>query len=200
MSHSIGFGSLILAFVLLVSGCIPTSFSGSKVPTEITHRLDATALAEANTDDCSQEWVTGDAVADIETAKNILELAGVRIVEGNPSWAGTALKRKLLVRPGVLDQDPRVVATLLAHELVHYCDRERLGDAVFEQRYALSDWRWAFEVRAYRQSVRSLKAYGGELGTWITQRVESMPTAYWLHDIDPEEFARETRSALESAR
>lgn len=90
---------------------------------------------------------------------------GIRLVEKNraalwPSYATNLSSRRLWVDVGFWDQDPRWQARTLAHELVHFRQREQHGDALFNMRYIFrARWRWRYEVQAYRETLRVAWAF-----------------------------------------
>ena len=195
----------VLALALACfTGCgTPLSFSGASVPTPHTFNLTADDLAEAEDESCAQTWFTGDAEADIERVDEILTMEGLKIVHWNPTGsAGTSGRQSIYVDKSYKDKSAADQALLMSHELVHACDRKRLGDATFEQRYFHSAGRWVFEVRAYAQTVRSLVAQGASakrVAAYIDDRIVSLRQGYWLHDIDPSQYEQETRRLLELA-
>ncbi len=177
----------LLPFVLLL-GC---RISGSPVPTEDTHRLprDVLAQAERYAKDCAQAWVIEDVEHNVETALMLLRDRGIELREGNPTGMNTALRDVLWLRPGFYADPPGARAVTLSHELVHYCQRDDLGGA-FERMYLQSDYRWAIEVSAYTQTIRTRKAQGGTADT--DRMLRDLRDRYWLWDIDPTQLERES--------
>lgn len=187
------------ATTLLISGCAPLAFSGANKPTEHTFELTPEDLEEAARLDCEQAWFTGDPAEDIATAFDRLSLASVDVVYRNPIAGGTAGQSRLYLARNFPERPPQAQARLLRHELTHYCDRKRLGDATFERRYAHSAGRWVLEVRADVQQVRGFRDQGAsakDLRAWIDKEISTMRDVYWLWDIDPEQYEAETRRIL----
>ncbi len=193
--------ALILAVAMLLSGCSSIHF-GAKSPTDKTYLLSADTITVAANDDCRQDWVSGNPTVDLLTAKRILQEKKIDVVEGNPKAAATSLADDpsvklglLVVREGFWEESEAYQTEYLSHELVHYCDLERLG-ADYEITWATSNGRWAMETRAYAQSFRTKAAQGVskmDLREAIDQRLESMRNFYWLWDIDPEQYMTETK-------
>lgn len=188
-----------VALVLPSPGCFPTKISGAQAPTEHTFRLTArdVDIAVSWGQRCAQDWVTGDSTKDVETALGLLERRGVRVKVGNPVAGGTALRRTLLVSKDFETSSAASKARLLSHELVHYCERDLLGHKAFEELYAHSAGRWRIETPAHLQQFATLALQGATqpaLAEAIEARLPTMRDSYWLHDIDPEQYAAETRA------
>lgn len=187
---------------LLVASCLPTKISGSPNPTDDTAPLSAEDIAAGKDTSCYQDWLTGDAGRDIAMAYALLDERGVRIVRGNPAAGATALRTRLIVADDFDERDPRLLAALLSHELVHYCQRDAQGNDPFDQAYFASPGRWRTEVPAYSQYFRALALYclnADDLEAAIENRVTSMRQRYWLWDLDPEQYERETAAIWHAA-
>lgn len=200
--------ALLFLIAFLLSGCSSLHF-GAKAPTDKTYRISEADIALAASDDCKQDWVSGNPAVDVLSAKRILREKGIETVEGNPIAAATSLaddpKIKLgllVVKPGFWETPEDYQAEYLSHELVHYCDLERLG-ADYEISFATSNGRWALETRAYAQSFRTKAAQGMrkmDLREAIDSRLEAMRNYYWLWDLDPDQYLAETKDIwLEAA-
>lgn len=193
----------LLATLLLTACGGPLAFSGALAPTEDTFRLTPQDLKEASDASCEQAWFTGNDDRDLAQAEVLLDQYNVQIVWGNIIAAGTAGKTRLYIEEAYKKDNPkRDFTLLLSHELVHYCDRERLGDAQFEARYLHSAGRWVLEVRAYSQTIRSMIKQGAKtrhIEAYVKKRVAGLLDMYALHDIDPEQYERETTRLLRKA-
>lgn len=194
--------ALIFSLSVGLAGCkVPAMLSGAKEPTPYTFKLTADDIAKAGAMDCAQAWVTGDPAADLAAAKQKLDTLGVRVRKGeNPVAGGTALRHTLWVDREVDGWEPAAQARLYSHELVHYCDRRKDGDADFDARYFHSAGRWVYEVRAYAQTFRTMRAQGvaeSKIRKAIDDRIVRLRDKYWLHDIDAEQFEVETRRIFE---
>jgi len=186
--------SALFAFAFLAS-CTPLTFSGASEPTEHTFELTEADLAEAEDPACEPGWVSDDPEATVQAAFDRLALKSIRVVMRNPIAGGTAGQSALYLRNDFDERSPESQAALLVHELVHYCDRERLGDATFERRYGHSAGRWVLETRADVQQIQQFKRMGASdkfLRAWTEDQVADMRDTYMLWDIDPEQFERET--------
>lgn len=193
----------ILAWValLILTGCtIPLAVSGASAPTPYVFLLTQADIERANADDCAQTWITGDDAVDIEQAHKELSRYGVRVrYGGNPLADGTAGRHTLWLRDEVKKWDTDAKVRLLSHELVHYCDRDRVSDADFEAAYFHSAGRWVYETRAYAQTYRTMKQQGwrdNAIERDVERRLVSMRDKYLLHDIAADQYMRETRRAL----
>jgi|GEM_PF-4111943 len=184
----------LFLFAFLAS-CTPLAFSGASEPTEHTFELTAEDLAEAADPACEPGWVSDDPEATVQAAFDRLALKSIRVVYRNPIAGGTAGQSALYLRNDFDERSPESQAALLVHELVHYCDRERLGDARFERRYAHSAGRWVLETRADVQQIQQFKRMGASekfLRAWAEDQIADMRDTYLLWDIDPQQFERET--------
>lgn len=88
-------------------------------------------------------------------------------------------------------------AATLRHELVHVRQAEQMGAVLFGLRYSWAGWRWALEVQAYREDVRTMRAFGvsrGGVRIWCSQRARSISAIYRLGHLKAVE--RETEVAL----
>jgi len=183
---------------LVLTSC-GLQFSGASAPSEHTFKLTEADLEEAASVDCDQAWATGNADADIAAGLQILAERKVRVIKKNPFAGGSALAYRLYVTPEWDERPSNWKATLLRHELTHYCDRDRLGDTQFEIRYAHSAGRWVLETRAYAQSVREWSALGAseaQLRGYVDEKVGDLRDQYLLWDIDPAQYEAETTRIL----
>jgi hypothetical protein len=186
----------------LLCSCIPIAISGSNVPTEHTFQLTEKDIAAASSEECVQEWVTDDPVANHGMALALLEERGVKVTERSAIRFVTAFERRLRLGDGFWDKPTSIQAEILSHELVHYCQRDQLGDRAFELAYAHSAGRWRIEVPAFAQNVRTMREQGvshDELQMYIDSRIVSLRNFYLLWDIAPDQYEKETRPILESA-
>ena len=191
----------IFASVFL-SGCTVIRY-GSKVPTDNTYRLSYEDIGFASDTGCAQEWVSGNPTVDLLSAKKILKDKKIEVVEGNVLATGTALADSSNVKTGLLvvekgfwEESKHFQVEYLSHELVHYCDLEKLG-ADYEISFGFSNKRWALETRAYAQNFRTKKAQGVPMSKRreaIQERLVSMRDRYWLWDIDPDQYLDETET------
>jgi hypothetical protein len=191
--------SLLLLLLAGLLGCVPLGFSGASRPVEHTFHLTDADLAEAADLSCEQDWFTGDASVDVPAAFDRLTLASIRVVYRNPIAGGTAGQSTLYLRKNFHERSPEAQARLLLHELTHYCDRKRLGDAVFERRFQHSAGRYVLEMRAKVQQLRGFQRQGAteaQLRTWAEREASTFRDTYWLWDIDPEQYERETTRIL----
>jgi hypothetical protein len=181
---------------VLLAACGPVKVSGSSAPTEHTFRLTNADLESAADPSCYQDWVGHDPEANVAEALERLHAIGVEIVERKALNFVTAFRHELRVGKRFWENPADEQAMILTHELVHYCDRERLGDASFERAYLHSSGRWRIETPAYAQEWRTAIAQG-ETPEMISERIAvrllSMRNFYWLWDIDPEQYETETR-------
>jgi hypothetical protein len=195
-------GLLACAGSFILASCIPTQISGASAPTEHTFPLKAADVEAAADTSCYQAWVTGDPQADLDEGLRLLAERKVKIVEGNPIAMATALKHRLLVAPGFAKLDASKKSALLAHELVHYCQRDTMGSVAFEQSVGHSAGRWRIEVPAYAQSLISYTKQGAPaeaLDAYVEETLQRLRDNYWLHDIQPGEYERETRKIWTAA-
>lgn len=186
-----------LFVVLLFFNCLPSAFSGASAPTAHTFELTPHDVEVANnwTKQCEQSWVTGDAEKDLKIAKAELSRHNVKIRVGNPGASGTALRRTLLIAKEFQNASATDQVRLFSHELVHYCQREKIGHAAFEELYTHSAGRWRIEVPAYAQTFRTLLIYGtdaDQVNQAVEARLSSMRNTYWLYDIAPDNYGAET--------
>ena len=190
----------LLASTLAV-GCLPTQISGASAPTEHTFKLTDADLAYVEQDDCAQDWVTGNAEADLELAHAKLKDRGVKIRGRNFVAKATAFERVLWVAKDFDDLDDATQARLLSHEHYHYCQRDELGDIAFEESYFNSPGRWRIETPAYRQTFRTMIMQCEPISTVakkIDGQVKSMRDMYLLWDIEPEQYETVTRKIWRS--
>lgn len=171
---------------------------GAAAPTNRTYRLSEADVARSQADDCRQEWVSGNPTVDIISAKRILEDLNVEIREGNPGGVQAAFPGLLWVKTGFWKESENFQAAILSHELVHYCDLERLKDN-YELSWLTSNGRFVMETRAYAQLYRTYALQGmhkKKLRVLIDNRVESeesMRNKYRLWDIEPAQYESLTR-------
>lgn len=197
MRHANAF--IILLVILL--GCVPLQFSGSNEPTDQTHPLSDSAIAYAESEKCMHA-LSGDPAADMADTLAYFKDRGVVVHQlETKAWRyATALRGRVLVPVDWPERNTAQKARTLAHERVHYCERDDYRGNDFDRAYALSDNRFKFEAVAYRMSVRAAKLYGashGELCRYIEGRQAALRDVYWLHDLEPEQFNRETRRIWE---
>jgi len=184
--------------LLLLISCAHVSLSGSNVPTDHTFALTAEDISAANDASCRQEWVTDDPASNVKTAVALLDKRGIRLTERDAARFTTATRYTLRLGKGFWDKPVETQAVVLSHELVHYCQRDALGNDAFELSYLTSSGRWRVEVPAYSQSIITLRVQGmsaAEAGTYIEDRLEKMRDFYWLWDIDQIQYDTETRKA-----
>jgi hypothetical protein len=135
-------------------------------------------------------------------ALSLLEERGIKITEREAAKFTTAGRYTLRLGSGFWEKPTEVQAMILSHELVHYCQRDALGDREFELAYAHSAGRWRVEVPAYSQSIRTMSAQAaGEqaVENYVDDKLMSMRDFYWLWDIDQVQYFQETRRAWEAA-
>lgn len=193
---------LVALFPVLLCACVqPLSISGAAEPTPYTFELLESDITEAQDGACEQEWFTGEAEADLAEVDRILKAEGIGIVHRNPGGkAARSGRLAIYVDKEYRGKSPEAKALLMSHELVHQCDRVRLGDQRFEERYFHSAGRWVLEVRGYSQTVRSMVKQGRkDIERYIEKRVRELRDGYWLHDIDPKQYEAETRRILTEA-
>lgn len=184
---------------LLLSLVLPACASlhiGAAKPTDNTYRLTASEVARASSDDCKQDWVTGDTAVDMLTFRSILKAEKIEVVEGNPAAGATAFPGLLIVRKGLWNEDPDYVVALGSHELVHYCDLDHLKDN-YEVSWATSNGRAVMEIRAYAQTFRTYAKQGMSEETLrkaIEDKITKLRDKYRLWDIDPKQFEGLCRS------
>lgn len=120
----------------------------------------------------------------------------VPVVEGTPLFnaGATALRDKLVVKPGFWKKDPDNLAVILTHEVVHYCQRGLMGDNEFDTSAINSRGRVRMEIPAFRQSFITMLHIGygeEEVRREINVRVDKVRNEYWLHDIAPAQYEKE---------
>lgn len=180
--------------ILLLAACGPTTFSGSNVPTEHTFLLTDADIQTASSNECALAWIGSDPDANRKKALEILKERGIRVSEKSPTRFITALPKHLLLTPGFSEKPVDLQAALFSHELVHYCQREKLGPD-FDAGYRHSAGRWRIEVPGYAQQFRTYVAQGmapDAVSKEISSRLVSMRKTYMLWDIDPEQYETET--------
>jgi len=81
--------------------------------------------------------------------------------------------KRLWVTRGFFDKDDRIKAAILAHELVHYRQRDTFGPSKFEFRYIMSaQFRVAMEIPAYAEEIAAISAMGASddfIDKWIDE-------------------------------
>lgn len=194
--------ALLLSLIVL-AGCFPIKISGSNVPTDHTVQLtDADIVAaEGYIDSCKVDLVSNDAQEVVDQVLAELEDRGVEVAERKHLKFTTAFKGRLEVAKGFWDRPISWQAMILTHELVHYCQRDDLGNRAFLEAYENSPGRWVIEVPGEAQFIRTGIAVGYEdwsAEKYIDDRLESMRDFYWLHDLEPVQYNRETRRLWES--
>lgn len=188
-------------FPLLLTACVPLSFSGSSHPTDHVFRLTPEDIAAANDGSCVQDWIGPAPGLNRAAALKRLDARGVTISERRVLNHVTAYATHLRVGKGFWKKPLEDQAAVLSHELVHYCQRDLLGDVVFVELYAHSAGRWRLEVPAYAQSIRTFQVQGlseEELQSYIDKKLISVRSFYMLWDIEPGQYEAETRSAWEA--
>jgi hypothetical protein len=181
--------------LLVLVACGPTTISGSNVPTEHTFELTEADIEAGASNECALAWIGSDSEVNRKKALDILAERRIRIWERNPSGFITSFPKRLWLTPDFSDKAVALQAAILSHELVHYCQRDKLG-ADFEADYLHSAGRWRLEVPAYAQQFRTYVAQGmtaDDVAVEISLQVESLRTRYLLWDIDPEQYETETR-------
>lgn len=187
-------------FPLILAACIPVKLSGSSVPTDHTFRLTPEDIAAAHDTACVQDWIGPDPGPNRAEALKRLEARGVKISERKVLASTTAYATVLRVGHGFWEKPLEEQAAVLSHELVHYCQRDVLGDVAFVELWGHSAGRWSLEVPAHTQGIRTYKAQGWtdeQVGAYIEWKIGKMRNFYWLWDIDPGQYEEETRRAWE---
>jgi hypothetical protein len=189
----------VTALPFILAACLPLSFSGSNVPTDRTFQLAPEDIGAAGSDECAIDWITDDPTFNRDHALALLDDLGVKVVERKAGKFTTAMPRRLYVGAEFWGKSYAVQSVILTHELVHYCQRSDMG-AGFERTYMHSAGRWSLEVPAFAQSIRTMIRQGASLrdvSNYIEAKLVSMRDFYWLHDIDPIQYDRETRRVWE---
>lgn len=79
-------------------------------------------------------------------------------------------------------------AAILAHELVHYRQREHFGRHNFNSKYIFSPrWRMSVEIPAYREEVRALTIMGVRDEN-VADRIDDIPKALKSYSIGVLDF------------
>lgn len=191
-------------FFFIEISCLPKQISGANAPTEHQFRLTDSDIAASESTECLQTWLTGDADTDLATAHARLKEYGVKIKEGNPSGFTTAFRKTLWAKEGFSKKPAEEQVYTLSHELVHYCQRSRMGDNAFDEEVLHSSGRFRLETPAYLQTFRTYKVYCASSKTIesrIADRQKAFRDKYWLWDIDSEQYSQTTgriwRTALD---
>jgi hypothetical protein len=192
-----------LVSLIALAGCFPVHISGSNVPTDNTVQLTEAdiAAAEGYIESCKVDLVSDDAQEVVDQALAELEDRGVDVVERNHLKFTTAFRGRLEVEKGFWNTTVERQAMILTHELVHYCQRDQIGNRAFIEAYENSPGRWVIEVPGEAQFIRTGIAVGYEgwsAEKYIDDRLPRMRDFYWLHDLEPVQYSRETRRIWES--
>lgn len=185
----------LLVFSVALSSCFLKQISGAHEPTEHQFHLTDGDIAAAESTECMQTWVTGDADTDLASAHVRLKEYGVKIKEGNPTGFTTALRKTLWAKEGFSKKPTEEQVYTLSHELVHYCQRSLMGDNAFDKASANSAGRFRLETPAYLQSFRTYKVYCASSKTIenrIVDRQKAFRDKYWLWDIDSDQYLQTT--------
>ena len=187
------------ALLCFAASCRSIQFSGSNVPTDNRYELTQEDYFIASDTDCLETVpLTGNPGVDVAAHEEELKTKHrVKIKEGNPfTGLTTALQGVLWVRKGYSKESDTQKAVLLAHELVHYCQRKRDGNQAFEIALATSAGRYRAEVPAYRMTVRAMRKYGwtkASIDGYIERRIPSFKNTYWMHDLAEGAFTEAIR-------
>lgn len=170
---------------------------GALNPPEDSVRLTAADIATAEGVGCANGWVTGDPAQDVPKAIRRFEEIGIPIVDnpGNPFSTAMAKQSELWVESGFFRRPLDVQARVLAHELVHYCQRAEMGDDAFDGALVKPVGRWRAEVPAYREQFRVMRLQGwspSKLDREMRKRLGSMRATYSLGGIEREQYEAET--------
>lgn len=194
---------IALSFLALgmcsASGCalLPSGFSGAWEPTPHTFRLTPEDLAAASDPACQQRWATGDDDEDLAEAMRRLDAAGyrVRVKRLGLSRFAQTYRTVIAVPKDFESRGAGDRARWLAHELVHVCQREQLGDLEFESALAHSAGRWRLETAGYATTAwwRAKQGQSTEsLDAWMAEKLDDFRDDYALHDIDPAQYQQAT--------
>jgi len=185
--------------ILLLAGCA-FRISGASAPTDETVRLTPADIAAAESDVCVQDWVGPHPGPNRAKALSLLDDRGVVVIERRVLRRTTAYARRLRVGKDFWKRPLAEQSAILSHELVHYCQRDLLGDEQFVVDYGDSVGRWRLEVPAYAQTIRTMILQGD--GKWvdgyIDDRIPRMRNFYLLWNIDPAQYETETRRIWEA--
>lgn len=95
--------------------------------------------------------------------------------------------KTLWVTHGFFEKDDRIKAAILAHELVHYRQRDTFGPSKFEFRYIMSaQFRVAMEIPAYAEEVAAISAMGAS-NDYIDKWIDDVPAkikTYFVGALD----------------
>lgn len=168
-------------------------------PPEGSEPLTAADIAFVAELECGGAW-TGDPAEDKARALLELQAQGITITDnpGNPFSDAMAKRDELWVAGDFFGRPLDVQARILAHELVHYCQRDLLGDDAFDEATTEARGRWRAEVPAYLETFRVLKLQGAsrsKLHREMRKRVVSMRATYLLKSIPAEQYEAETMAA-----
>ena len=183
----------IIALILLLAACLPLGFSGSAtpVPEHMQIPIPQGAIDNATSTECLQTWATGDVAQDIETGLLKLNERGVRIDVRKRTGFVRAFSTRPAVPRDYWDRPPERNAVNLAHELVHYCQRDAWGNETFDLSYASSLGRLQTEVPAFRQSLISWRLQGKSckfLQAKADGYARMLREKYWLMDLNEVDF------------
>lgn len=187
-------GRLALAAYALLLACVP--FSGSAVPSDKTFLIPDSTVHAMLDPQCLPDWVSGDARADTQAAREFFAELGYKMVVRKRGKFNVTLRDKILLKKGFWELDELRIARTLAHEAVHACQRELMGHVAFVRTVASSLGRLEMEVPAYLQTFRTMQAQGFDRATTegeIDAQLVKFRDQYLLHDIDEGQFFFEVR-------
>lgn len=154
-------------------------------------------------DPCLELHDTPDSMSDYCVSK--LKGMGVRIdtkpdVGSAISKMTTSYQNVLRLSANFEGLHPMYQAAILAHELVHYRQRQDYGRHTFNAKYIFSPrWRMSVEIPAYREEVRALKILGlsrDRLKAHISRIPKSLKK-YKIGVLDFQSLGRLTINTLE---
>lgn len=128
----------------------------------------------------------------LEYAMTQLKLKGIRLRvrrRGLPfklDEAATTWRKTIALPWNWKTMSSRRKAAILAHELVHVEQRRRYSRS-FLAKYLNPRWRWAMEVQAYRQQLRTYIAMGASptwTQAWCQRTASELPRFYLLGNVD----------------
>jgi len=183
--------------VIFSFGCA-FSINGSNVPTEHTSQLAPKDISQAEEFivKCALDWIGPEPEQNKVRALEELEDYGIKIIARNPFRFATAFRRRLLVGKDFYSKPTWEQVELLTHEIIHYCERDILGDKEFEKMYGESAGRWSLEIPAQAQVINTGIAHGAsaeQADKWIESELPHTQKYYWLYNIDPKQYEEETK-------
>lgn len=179
-------GIFAILLAIVVGGCAELRYVVKHAQDLVEHPIAVTAIAASQDTRCDEQPTT---LAEAQ-AKLTVPIVETRITRGMQM----ALPRRMLAQVGFSKLPDATKLRKIRHELVHYC--QRLLIACFDQLWLYgscdepeqlprSDFRWAFEVAAYRVSSGVMP---GDFG-W----------RYLAEDLEPGSYAEHTAAALSVA-